>query len=87
MIQHTGLKDHRYAHQLEEMIATEHLQPGSGDPAVWATESFQLAKKAIVPPHTNIDESYYLRERPVVDRQLALAGLRLARVLNEELGH
>ena len=37
-------------------------------------------------PQTNIDEAYYLRERPVVDRQLALAGLRLARLLNEELG-
>jgi hypothetical protein len=87
LIEHTGLKDHRYAHQLEEMIAADHLQPGSPDPAVWATESFQLAKKAVVPPHTNIDENYYLRERPVVDRQLALAGLRLARLLNEELGH
>ena len=45
-----------------------------------------LAKQAWVQPQTNIDEAYYLRERPVVDRQLALAGLRLARLLNEELG-
>lgn len=87
LIDHTGLKDHRYAHQLEDMIAADHLEPGSTDPAVWANESFQLAKKAIVAPHTNIDENYYLHERPVVDRQLALAGLRLARLLNEELGH
>jgi hypothetical protein len=39
-----------------------------------------------VQPQTEIDEGYYLRERPVVDRQLALAGLRLARLLNEKLG-
>jgi len=46
----------------------------------------QLAKQALVQPQAEIDEAYYLRERPVVDRQLALAGLRLARLLNEELG-
>ena len=42
-------------------------------------------------PQTEIDQAYYERERerererPIVDRQLALAGLRLAQVLNEEL--
>jgi hypothetical protein len=34
----------------------------------------------------NIDQAYYDRERPVMDRQFELAGLRLARVLNAELG-
>jgi nuclease S1 len=87
LIDHSGLKDHRYSHQLEDMIDSRHLQPGSTDPAVWANESLELARKALVPPHTNIDENYYQRERPVVDQQLALAGLRLARLLNEELGH
>ena len=72
LIDHTGLKEYRYTHQLEEMIATDHLQPGSTDPIVWANESMQLAKQALVAPHTNIDQDYYLRERPVVDRQLAL---------------
>jgi hypothetical protein len=32
-----------------------------------------------------IDEEYYQDAIPIVDRQLALAGLRLARVLNEAL--
>jgi S1/P1 Nuclease len=62
------------------------LQPGSTDPVAWANDSLQLAKQALVQPQAEIDEAYYLRERPVVDRQLALAGLRLARLLNEELG-
>jgi S1/P1 Nuclease len=53
---------------------------------VWANESLQLAKQAWVQPQADIDEAYYLRERPVVDRQLALAGLRLAKLLNVELG-
>jgi hypothetical protein len=86
LILHTGLREHRYAHELEEMIAVDHLRAGSADPAAWANDSLQLAKQAWVQPQTNIDEGYYLRERPVVDRQLALAGLRLARLLNEELG-
>jgi nuclease S1 len=86
LILHTGLREHRYARELEEMIAKDHLRPGSADPVVWANDSLALAKQAWVQPQTNIDEAYYLRERPVVDRQLALAGLRLARLLNEELG-
>ncbi len=86
LIRHTGIREHRYARELEEMISADHLQAGSADPVAWANESLQLATQAWVEPQANIDEAYYLRERPVVDRQLALAGLRLARLLNEELG-
>jgi hypothetical protein len=85
LIDHTGLREHRYAKQLETMIAADHLQAGPDDPVAWANESLQLAKQAWVPPQTAIDEAYYLRERPIVDRQLALAGMRLAQILNEEL--
>ena len=34
----------------------------------------------------NLDEGYYQREIKVVDRQMALAGLRLAKLLNETVG-
>jgi hypothetical protein len=85
LILHTGLREHRYADDLEKMIASEHMKAGSADPVLWANDSLALAKQAWVQPGTEIDEAYYLRERPVVDRQLALAGLRLARILNEEL--
>jgi S1/P1 Nuclease len=86
LITHTGLREHQYARALEAMIAADHLQAGSADPVAWANESLRLAKQAWVQPQADIGEAYYLRERPVVDRQLALAGLRLARLLNEELG-
>ena len=86
LILHVGIREHRYARRLDGMIAADHLQAGSDDPATWANESLQLAKQAWVQPQSDIDEAYYLRERPVVDRQLALAGLRLAQILNEELG-
>jgi hypothetical protein len=67
------------------MIAADHLQAGPTDPVAWANQSWQLAKQAWVQPQTEIDQAYYERERPVVDRQLALAGLRLAKILNEML--
>jgi hypothetical protein len=85
LIRHTGVREHRYARQLEEMIAADHLQAGPTDPVAWANQSWQLAKQAWVQPQTEIDQAYYERERPVVDRQLALAGLRLAKILNENL--
>jgi hypothetical protein len=86
LIEHTGMREHLYTRELEGMITTDHLQAGSDDPVEWANESLQLARQAWVQPQSNIDQAYYLRERPVVDRRLALAGLRLARLLNEELG-
>jgi hypothetical protein len=86
LIRHSGIREHRYARDLEEMIAAGHLQAGPADPAAWANQSLQLARQAWVQPQTNIDQAYYERERPVVDRQLALAGLRLAQILNQELG-
>jgi S1/P1 Nuclease len=85
LIVHTGIREHRYARQLEQMIAADHLKAGPTDPVAWANESLQLAKQASVKPQTEIDQAYYERELPVVNRQLALAGLRLAQVLNEEL--
>lgn len=86
LIRHTGIREHRYVGQLEEMIVSGHLQAGPVDPIAWANQSLQLGRQAWVQPQGNIDEAYYQRERPVVDRQLALAGLRLAQVLNQELG-
>ena len=86
LIAHTGLGEQRYVKQLETMIKADHLQAGSDDPVAWANDSLQLAKQAWVQPQSDIDEAYYQRERPVVDQQLALAGLRLARLLNKELG-
>ena len=84
LIRHTCLREHRYARQLEEMIAADHLEAGPTDPVAWANQSLQLARQAWVQPQTEIGQAYYERERPVVDRQLALAGLRLAQVLNED---
>jgi hypothetical protein len=59
----------------------------AGEPVGWAEEAHraaQLVAYNLRPDHV-IDEEYYRDAIPVVDRQLALAGVRLARVLNEAL--
>jgi hypothetical protein len=86
LIRHTNLPEHAYVEKLETMIARDQLQAGPVDPIAWANASLQLARQAWVQPHTAIDQAYFDREQPIVDRQLALAGLRLAAVLNQELG-
>jgi hypothetical protein len=86
LIAHSGIQEHAYVDKLEAMIAKDHLQAGPVQPAAWANESMQIAKQVWVKPHTEIDQAYYDREISVVDHQLALAGLRLAEILNQELG-
>jgi hypothetical protein len=87
MILHVGLKPDDYSIRLEELVKSEHLagQDG-GTPEQWANESVRLAKVAWVQDGTNLDEQYYQREIKVVDRQMALAGLRLAKLLNDTIG-
>ena len=82
LIEHHKLTDAQYLAHLESDIRKEKLVAGSNDPVVWTNESKVLADKALVPKDTDIDEAYYTREIPVIDRQLELAGLRLAAVLN-----
>ena len=53
-----------------------------GNPADWANESFALAKAAWVNDGESVDEQYYEQQIKVVDERLALAGLRLAALLN-----
>jgi hypothetical protein len=48
-------------------------------------ESQRLAKAALLPAHGVVDDAYARKELPVVDERLALAGLRLAAILNGNL--
>jgi len=87
LILHTGLKPEDYATRLEELIKTEHLAgQNGGTPEQWANESVALAQAAWVADGANLDQAYCQREIKVVDRQMALAGLRLAKLLNETIG-
>ncbi len=87
MILHAGLKPDDYAEQLEKLIQSEHLAAqDDGTPERWANESVRLAQAAWVQDGANLDEQYYRKEIKVVDRQMALAGLRLAKLLNDTIG-
>jgi hypothetical protein len=87
LILHAGMNRPEYSQHLEELIQSQKLGSGDGGtPEQWANESLRLAGAAWVPDGTNIDEQYYQREIKVADRQMALAGLRLARLLNDTLG-
>jgi len=54
-----------------------------GNPEIWANESFQLAKKVWLNNGGAVDDTYYRTNISMVDRRLALAGMRLAKMLNQ----
>jgi S1/P1 Nuclease len=60
-----------------------------GTPVDWALEAHRAAVDVAysVPDDLKLGLPYYQSSLPVVDRQLALAGVRLARVLNQALGY
>jgi hypothetical protein len=82
LIQHTGMGRDEYVAHLEKLISYEHMT-ATGSPEDWANESHEYAQAALLPDGAQIDENYYRQGITVVDRRLALAGLRLAAVLNE----
>jgi nuclease S1 len=86
LIGHRNLNDREYAGALRQLIVNKRWgnQP-PGTPAQWAEQSWRLAKEALVTPNTNIDDGYYRRHITVVDERMALAGVRLAAVLNRVL--
>jgi nuclease S1 len=85
LLEHTGRSEQEYVAYLEQMIAGRKLQAG-GTPEDWANESFRLAKQAWIKDGGAVDDAYYKANIGIVDERLALAGLRLAGLLNEALG-
>jgi S1/P1 Nuclease len=59
-----------------------------GEPVDWAWDAHMAAVKVsyVLPEDLRLGDDYFRRGLPVVTQQLALAGIRLARVLNEALG-
>ncbi len=51
----------------------------------WAEQSCAIVSSGIYPNDPRIDRAYVARHRPVVERRLLEAGLRLAALLNAEL--
>ena len=86
LMAHRHLDDAQYLPPLRTLIANNDwgTRP-AGTPAEWAMQSHDLARAALLPEHGRVDEAYYRAHIAVVDRRLALAGVRLAVILNEVL--
>jgi len=86
LIEHARRPDQNYALDLERMIVRKNLQSRAGGSAAdWANESFRLAHEVWVENGDRVDEVYYRKNIEIVNERLTLAGLRLARMLNEAL--
>jgi len=86
LIDHAPRSESQYVDRLGQFIVQDHLQPEAhGTPADWANESFHLAHRVWLTNGEAADENYYRQNINLLDRQLALAGLRLAMVLNQAL--
>ncbi len=87
MIAERGLSEPKYTDLLLKEIDENHWEKlNGGEPTTWANLSHQYAENAVVANGAMLRHDYYEEEVKVVDSQLALGGLRLARVLNRILG-
>jgi hypothetical protein len=78
-----------YVARLESGWLKHHaMADASGSVRDWALDSHAVAQRVwkLLPPTKVIDEDYYRQALPLLDRQLGIAGLRLARFLNEAYG-
>ena len=87
LIEHSESDEGAYTHRLEALIAQDHMDRiPEGRPADWANESHVLAEGALLQNGGLADQVYFNHEISVVDRRLALAGIRIARMLNSIFG-
>ena len=87
LLEHTGLSQEDYVRRLNELIAEKRLEKQAGRTAVdWANESHVQARRLVDPRPAAVDEAYYQANIALVNEKLALAGVRLAALLNETLG-
>jgi hypothetical protein len=72
---------------LATQITTEHPKPSmvSTNEQVWIRQSFQLAKTRVytIQPNTVVSATYFSDAQKLARARIALAGYRLARVLNQ----
>lgn len=85
LITHTGMDANAYVQHLQGFITANHIVP-SGDPTAWANESHAASREAWVDNGGVIDETYYNAHTLVIDQRLALAGARLAALLEDAFG-
>jgi hypothetical protein len=87
IIEDQGLNEKKYTERLlQEIKDNQWERMSGGEPTTWANISHHYAVLALAPNGALLTHEYVTEESKVVDAQLALGGLRLARVLNRILG-
>lgn len=87
LLEHTGLSEHDYVRRIQALIRAEKLDGRAGGTAEdWADESHAEARRILQQRPAKVDQAYYNANIHLVDERLALAGLRLAALLNRTLG-
>ncbi|MFC6646799.1 S1/P1 nuclease [Granulicella cerasi] len=88
ILEHRGLSNEKYTSLLLKEIKENNWERMSGgEPTTWANVSHHYAALAYAPNGALLDSKYVAEETKVIDAELALGGLRLARVLNRILGN
>ena len=86
MIAHRGLADAAYLVVLRDLVRSKRWTiDAPGTPAEWAVQSKTAATAALLPQHGSVDEAYYRAHIGEIEERLALAGLRLAAVINRSV--
>ncbi len=84
-----GLDGAAYADRLRQAPRQPESDTGPytpSAPAVWVEQSCRIVTKpGVYPPKAKLDPAYLEAHRPTAERQVQLAGARLARLLNEVL--
>jgi len=87
LIDHAGYSEDKYVRHLKHLIRDHRLETrAGGSPEAWANESHVEARQVLDEHVYSIDQSYWQANIGLVDERLALAGVRLATLLNETLG-
>jgi len=87
LIEHAHRSEPNYVAHIEKLILQANLQnQADGTAEDWANESFKVAHQVWLNDGESVDERYYRQSIGVLDKQLALAGLRLAKLLNRAVG-
>ncbi len=84
LIAHRQLSERQYHGELSGQITRGRLNTrAAGTPADWAIESQVLAKRALLPRQSVVDDAYFRAQISVINERLVLGGLRLGAMLNQ----
>jgi hypothetical protein len=89
LIEKANLSETAYVHKLNSWLSSQSVTDlQSGTVTDWALEAHQIAREHAygdMPASKRLGAKYFKRALPFVDEQLAKAGVRLAKILNETL--